>query len=564
MSHLPSVRLRQGFMPTALFLLLAALWPDAGRADASSLDRTGTIWGPHLEWALENPSWQGNPYDLVAEATFRHEASGRTHRTQMFHDGGDIWKFRFTGTEQGTWRFTTSSDDPELDGKTGTVSIGANPDPAMKGFVAGRPVDAENGSRWIRTATGEAFVPQYVMYSLLEDPDELDAHIETFLRGHGFTGFHVPVFCRWFDIGSASCGGLGDQAHRGVLGRSRQIVAAAYTTVACGWLDGTPLPCPPENPDRRTFEALETIIARTYEAGGVVHLWMWGDRERNMTPHTLGGLNGEADQRLQRYIAARLGPLPGWTMGYGFDLDEWTTQEDLERWRGYMHAHLGWPHMLGARSAGPNRGVDHAGQHIHDGLDYAGYEHHQPDYEVYVAALRHLPDQPAFSEDRFRIRQGHGFDGKGYTEDTTRLGMWRSAMAGGVANIWGRIENDDAVNEARKASKPYRNAAQLLTWSRFFADRFLPDMVRDNAITDGWALRSGRTRYLFYKENAASIRLDLEGMDGAQDAVAVDARSPYREIPIGRLASRGQLWAAPYRSDWAIAVGSFAPRSHAR
>ena len=54
-----------------------------------------------------------------------------------------------------------------------------------------------------------------------------------------------------------------------------------------------------------------------------MHLWTWGDEQRHMTP-ARWGINGNVDRATpERYIAARLGPLPGWTMGYGFDLDEW-------------------------------------------------------------------------------------------------------------------------------------------------------------------------------------------------------------------------------------------------
>ena len=61
-------------------------------------------------------------------------------------------------------------------------------------------------------------------------------------------------------------------------------------------------------PDLRTFDALELLIRKTNAAGGIVHIWAWGDESRRQTPIRLGGKNGPADRRLQRYIAARLGP----------------------------------------------------------------------------------------------------------------------------------------------------------------------------------------------------------------------------------------------------------------
>lgn len=393
---------------------------------AQDLDRTGAIWGPYLEWSLANPSYEGNPYDLVADVTFRHP-SGRAHTTEMFYQSGVTWKFRFTGTELGMWSFATSSSDPDLDGRSGTVTIGPNHDPGMKGFVASRFVDDDNGSRWIRTATGEAFIPQYVMYYLADDPAQIDAEIGTFIGEHGFTGFHIPVFCRWFDLGSPSCRTLPESSRAGSIEVARAALEEALRRGGLRLVrpgDAPPCASSGPNPDGRTFEILETIITKTYAAGGVVHLWMWGDEQRGQTPHTIGGLNGGPDRRLQRYVAARLGPLPGWTMGYGFDLDEWTSREDLRRWHAYMHDHLGWPHMLGGRSAGPNRGTDHRGQQIYDGLDYAAYEHHQPSYDVYVAALRHLPRIPAFSEDRFRIRLSGAYREKDFDHEMTRATMW--------------------------------------------------------------------------------------------------------------------------------------------
>ena len=67
----------------------------------------------------------------------------------------------------------------------------------------------------------------------------------------------------------------------------------------------------------------------------------------------------------------------------------------------------------------------------------------------------------------------------------------------------------------------------------------------------------GRTHYIFYKENCTSVGLDLTQMRGSQRAVAVDARSRYKELDLGKLSIGKHNWQAPYKSDWAIAVGSF-------
>lgn len=74
--------------------------------------------------------------------------------------------------------------------------------------------------------------------------------------------------------------------------------------------------------------ALDFLISEAHAAGVNVHFWAWGDGDRQWLPKPVsddfleGGNNGPGDRRLQRYIADRLGPLPGWPIGYGFDLSE--------------------------------------------------------------------------------------------------------------------------------------------------------------------------------------------------------------------------------------------------
>lgn len=498
---------------TALLMGLGTAVPTAANSTALPA-KTGKLWSPYVEWSLENPSFNGNPYDLVATVTFVHSASQETRTTEMFYADGSTWKFRFAGTKTGLWTFTTSSSDGDLNGRTGQVTI--NPDPDSPGFVT------NFDNKWGRTGTLEAFVPQYVMVSgpqnYYNNANRINAEIQTFINEHGFNGFHSPVFCRWFDINQPTCS---------------QISGAS------------------PNPDPRTFAALEMLITEVYNAGGVVHLWMWGDSQRQQNPNFLpGGVNGPVDQRLQRYIAARLGPLPGWTMGYGFDLFEWTTSTQLNQWHNYMIGHLGWEHFLGARSSKNQL------NQLSEAMEYSSYEQHRPDYDMYVDTIEARPTKPSFSEDRFRIGNGHPY--KDYNMEMTRRGLWQSAMAGGVANIWGNLLTDDSANDGTGTSLPYPNPEWIKTYSLFFAGRFFLDMERCNSLTNGVCLtRPNQADFLFYRENTTSIRLDLSGMRGSQVAVVVDAKRPYQEISLGTLSAQNQTWTAPYASDWAIAVGEF-------
>jgi|GEM_PF-1193178 len=381
------------------------------------------------------------------------------------------------------------------------------------------------GNKWGWTGTGEAFVPQLVMYgnpsNFYNNPAKIDSDIQTFIVGHGFNGFHVSVYCRWFDLDKEDC----------------------VSTVGSN-----------PNIDPRTFDALEDLITKTYAAGGMVHIWMWGDGNNNPSVRLdWGGLNGSVEMNLLQEIANRLGPLPGWTMGYGFDVTEWSSETEATVWHDSLQSFFPQAHSLGARADGPNTGTNHSPFiSWNQGFDYSSYEHHQPTYDVYTAALDALPGKPVMSEDRFRIRNPP--NSKDYTPDETRQGLWNSTMAGGVANIWGNLTNGGSH---ANGTAPYPNAAQIKTYSLFFENRFQKDMTAFNNGNVYSLIRSTNTGYVFYQENTSSMQLDLSAMVGSQSAVAVDTKLLYSEIPLGTLNPTLQTWNAPYASDWAIAIGNF-------
>jgi|GEM_PF-1188614 len=491
--------------------------------------RTTTLWSPYLEWEVPNPEYKGNPFDVVAEVTFRNERTQKGHTTEMFFAGGHTWKFRFTGTETGTWSFKSKSSIPALDGIIGQIKVVANPNPEAQGFLK------KFEDKWGWQGTEKVFVPQLYMldYALgsrtpkvyYDHPDIIDAKIQEFIGEHGFLGFHVPVIGgRWFDL---------DQS-------SDQVMPNA------------------ENPDIRTFEALESLIVKTHKAGGMVHIWPWGDESRGQTPLRLkGGMGGPEDRRLQRYIAARLGPIPGWSFGYGFDLDEWVTADQLRDWRNRMHDHMGWPHFMGGRPIGPNKGLDHSKDaQWNRGLDYSGYEHHRPTYEVYLASLEALPGQPVMSEDRFRYRNRPDYKWKDYDEEKIRKGLYQSTMAGGVANIWGISPE---INEGGK----FVHKNWVKTYAIFFdqKNRFLKDMVPTSKFSPdnrAQVLYSQKNRSLvIYSEGTQNISVDLSDLSSPLKVIAVNAKREYAEIDLGILEAKIQTISLPVVSDWVLAIGNF-------
>ncbi|MFW5645527.1 MAG: hypothetical protein ACOCZL_06405 [Bacteroidota bacterium] len=123
-------------------------------------------------------------------------------------------------------------------------------------------------------------------------------------------------------------------------------------------------------------------------------------------------------------------------MGYGFDLWEWVSEEELDAWYDYMWSKKGWNHLLGARSQKNEL------EQISEKMDYSSYEYHKPWYDDLVVMIDTHPEKPSFSEDRYRIRHPGKYHERDYDEEETRRGLWHHAMAGGVAAIWGNLEED--------------------------------------------------------------------------------------------------------------------------
>lgn len=536
-------------------------------------DQTGLLNEPYLEWTLEWDGAEGKPHDVEAAAVFTHESGEVRYESLMFYAGGTAWKFRFTGTRTGEWRLETRGPGA-LGSQSATVTVLDNPEP-RKGFFG------TEGTKWIWLGSGAHTVPQFAMApppgSFWRDgrPDAaaIDTLIDEFIHGHGFNGFHFSgIAGAWFDISKRDTRGG----------------------------DGNPMG--PRNPDGRTFRVLEEFLLRNYRAGAAAHLWMWGaDGHARGGPEGIGGPMSETDRRILRYIAARLGPLPGWSMGYGYDLHAWADADELQTWYGFLKDRLGgWPHPLGARADrydANNAQMLRSGEEplrrrphteVYWSGDYVGHYDYRPAYAWYAEIHGYL-NKPQFQEDRFRIRSHRIFRHKDYTPAMTVRGLWHSAMAGGTANIWGNLlpEGGNA-----QGSLPYSNRAAgeiqgktftvdikdpIRTYHEFWFGkrRFSYDLHLANDLTGG---REGDVflspedgnpievclrhpdgeRFVFYAEQTRSLRMDLRGMKGRQPAVAVDTGRAYEEIPLGALEPMlHEPVDLPRESNWAVAVGEF-------
>lgn len=543
--------------------------------------RSDALMWEYEEWSIMNPSWTGNPYDVLATVTFTHANTGSTHNTEMFYDGSNTWKFRFTGTRAGQWTFTTTSQDPDLSGYEGQVAVRPNGNPLIKGFlthVGNKFAIMDRDSADLKPylyqvyMNQQDFEQQYKHASRIwDDPVDRKHLFKAYWDDtvdNGFNICFVSIFYSWFKPGALD----------------RNMVTSRDLSA----------------PDREAFAGLEYAIRYAHQRGGRIHIWAWGDQGRRQTPNLLpGGVLGDTHKRLMRYIAARLGPLPGWCMNFGFDTLELPQPETMtSQWAQYLQEHMGWTHLLCARgwqnpAFGINSYAGFSGRYELTTTRHgpSGYEEIRVDmasdmsrphlyeerhtYNRFKYVAPNSGQEPGDGPDQYGMSDGYACwpvklsqdEQRRLNEDGSRRLIWWEQMAGGMGgffghfsvrfNSYGPFSQDCGCGyHPESLKRAFRCFREF--WSQ---GRFMFNMEVDNRRVlkpRGYCLRSpGHQNLVFFVEDADSIEIDLSHAPGPLPIVAVDTKKEYRDIDKGVCDPGRSTIDLGYRSDWAIAVGQF-------
>jgi hypothetical protein len=507
-----------------------------------------------VEYTLTNATWSGNAFDLVATVTFTH--AGGTRTTEMFYTGSDIWKFRFTGTQTGVWEFTTSSRDVDLDGHTGLITVTPRVDLRVKGFlthvgnkytIMEEDVHHREGYVYQVFMNQQDYEQQHEHHSrILEHPSRSNLIPEYWrnTRENGFDIYFFAVFYSWFRMGALSISDFSGSADPDL-----------------------------EQPDPALFDILESAIKYAHQRGGRTHIRAWGDNDRKQTPnHLHDGFRGKRHQRLIRYMAARLGPLPGWSMNFGFDTVEMPNAEaDTAWWADEMNRRMGWPHILTSRGWED----DSFGAHSYAGFggnpyDLETTDKGPADYEEIKQHIEAHSGKPSIYEERHTYNRwncwpGRVLDRNRLDEIGCRRLIWWQAMAGGMGGFFGHFsERFNRYGPFRPDGPcgyhPESLKQAFRTYREFWKHGRLklsmsPDNSRVTGATGYCLVAADKRHFIAFAEDADSVTLDLRDMADSQTIVAVDARVDYREIDKGRLRAGVHTIRFASTSDWVLAVG---------
>ncbi len=385
-------------------------------------------------------------WDVEGSCLWTHE-NGTIRRTSLVWYSGSnhTYVYRFGGSLQGRWTGKTTSPVAALNGLELGVTVGPSRNPDRTGWsgqIPGQP------GAWAHQKGVEGKLvkrtPILIMMPDVQrwhnDLGRMRAFVKEFNGDHGFNGGHISTIgLGWFDV-----------AAKGSLSTA------------------------PPAPDVRTFAALEAAASEWSERGGWLHLWMWGKGDTGDFSKLSGGHNGPHSKRINRYLAARLGPVPGWSMGIGWDVEFWADESKLKWWLDDLVPQFGgWHHWIGHRYSDSDIGKGHdpepanRGEYLARGLrwnalrpaheQYAGWEHWSTvtSDAAIDKARAVLPDRPIMSEDRFRQRQGAWRQKDMRADDDILKEIPRWATRG-VGAIYGRL-----LQPGTDGSEPWPNKTAI-------------------------------------------------------------------------------------------------------
>ncbi|MBA4065616.1 MAG: DUF5060 domain-containing protein [Isosphaera sp.] len=170
---------------TAVLSLLVGQTFLSGRLQAAEVEQWGIF-----EVTLKGPA-DGNPFvDVELSATF---TQGKTQvRAAGFYDGDGTYRVRFMPEAQGEWAYTTASNRAELNGKSGTFTVG-KPGPGNRG-----PVRVRNTYHFAYADGTPHVSVGTTCYAWTHQGDALEEQTLATLKAAPFNKLRMCVFPKWY------------------------------------------------------------------------------------------------------------------------------------------------------------------------------------------------------------------------------------------------------------------------------------------------------------------------------------------------------------------------------
>jgi hypothetical protein len=426
-------------------------------------------WGRY-EIVLESRGAYDNPFrDVRLSARFTCQDTALS--VQGFHDGGRRWVLRVMPTRQGRWTYTTASNDPALDGKTGTFDCGP-PSPGNHG-----PIVVRNQFHFAWADGSPYFPVGTTLYNWVHREEALQEATLKTLAGHGFNKVRFCIFPKWYEY--------------------NQVEPPLYPwpKKADGSFDRDRL-----NPDY--FRHIERRIADLERLGITSDLILfhpydhWGHSR----------MTRAQDDAYLTYAVARLAPFRTvwWTMANEYDLMKAKTMDDWDHFFQTVRDLDPYGHPRANHNCGP--WYDHGKPWVtHCNIQEGGGDL----YEVGVKARRNYGKPVLIDEYGYEGDIPQGWGNRSAQEETHR--HWGATMAGGYASHGETYENPEgniwwAVGGRLVGQSPARLAFLHKILTALPYEQMAPDAALAPA---QYALVKPGEVVLVYFRTAAPVALDL-------------------------------------------------------
>ena len=325
---------------------------------------------------LDNNNYSGNPFTLEVDATFTHKTTGTTIKMPGYYAGNDQWKVAFMPNHLGEWNYRTSSQNSNLNGKTGALNA------VQSGHWGMLNGDSQYKSKW-RYADGPFVVPVGVFAAVMLDPasDAEFTRMADFLKESNIQliNFRISEHDRAFQ----SVGGLTMRVDR--------------------W-------------DR--FERRMSILAARNI--GVEIMLYTDDGGR---PSFAG--KSAAERLLIRYAVARLAAFPTVIFNSGIDLAEYRNLDWVQWYGQQVRALDPYGHPVSSRYCCGS------GNLVMSAQTYTSYRARNSEISGLVSAYNANRNIPAINSDNWSEDLSRS-DINGHSREDIRRAAWKATIVGGV------------------------------------------------------------------------------------------------------------------------------------
>ncbi|MHC4956122.1 MAG: DUF5060 domain-containing protein [Planctomycetota bacterium] len=340
--------------------------------------------------ALTDDSYVGNPFEVEVDCVFTHTSSGTELTLPGYYDGDDRWEIGFMPTRVGVWTYKTVSDDPDLDGQTGSIECVASGKPGLL------KADSTYKKKW-KYSDGAYAIPLAFRFDVFQEDGTLDRFKEIVdfiaddVKGHAleFT-FKNEVF--------------------------KDYQAKEF--------------------DLSLWNRLEDRMDALAERGLGIHFMLYSDDAEQPK----WGAKSDEEKLLIRYLVARLAAYPVLVINTGIDLGEYRTGDWVDWYGDQFEALDPYGHPMSSRhglSAQPDVMKD---QTFSSEGDKRAYINDMIDHFEENSVPLSMDDAWHENSEEARRRD------KDFSKDDIRRAIWKCVLAGGMGAIirGSEYSNDDA------------------------------------------------------------------------------------------------------------------------